>query len=140
MLPNVTITPAATKFIGRIVRFSGLPAGAGFRLAVSPGGCSGYSSEFSAQAAPAAGEQTLEVNGLRIFLAAESRLMLDGVTIDFTDTPTQTGLTFVNPNQAACGCSSSSDAAPSGVSKIEISSIGRAGRPAVAEHSHSHTH
>ncbi|MDP3617787.1 MAG: IscN protein, partial [Rhodoferax sp.] len=59
MLPNVTITPAATKFINRIVRFSGLAAGAGLRLAVSPGGCSGYASEFSAEAAPQPGEQTL---------------------------------------------------------------------------------
>jgi hypothetical protein len=32
MSPNVTITPAAAKFINRIVRFSGLPAGAGLRL------------------------------------------------------------------------------------------------------------
>ena len=31
MLPNVTITPAAVKFINRIVRFSGLGAGAGLR-------------------------------------------------------------------------------------------------------------
>ena len=60
MLPNVTITPAAAKFINRIVRFSGLPAGAGLRLAVTPGGCSGYSSEFSAEAAPQGGEQLLE--------------------------------------------------------------------------------
>lgn len=129
MLPNVTITPAAEKFIRRIVRFSGLPADAGFRLVVSAGGCSGYTSEFSAEAAPQPGEQTLEVNGLRIFLPSESRLMLDGVTIDFSETPTQSGLTFLNPNQAACACSSSAEAAPPGVAKINISAIGRGGRP-----------
>lgn len=129
MLPNVTITPAAEKFMRRIVRFSGLPDGAGFHLAVSPGGCSGYSSEFSAQAAPQPGEETLEVNGLRIFLPAESRLMLEGVTMDFADTPTQSGLTFFNPKQAACGCSSSADAAPPGEARIDVSAIGR-GRPA----------
>lgn len=130
MLPNVTITPAAAKFINRIVRFSGLAAGAGLRLAVTPGGCSGYTSEFSAEAAPQAGEQMLEVGGVRLFLGAESRLMLEGITIDFSETPTQSGLTFINPNQAACGCSSAETAAPpSGVTKIEISSIGR-GRPA----------
>ena len=110
MLPQLTVTPAAEKFIRRIVRFSGLPAGAGFRLAVSSGGCSGYNAEFSAEAGPQPGEETLEVNGMRIFLAAESRLLLDGVTMDFADTPTKSGLTFVNPNQAACGCSSSGDA------------------------------
>lgn len=115
----------------RMVRFSGLPEGAGLRLVVSAGGCSGYSSEFSVEAAPQAGEETLEVHGLRIFLPAQSRLMLDGVTIDFADTPTQSGLTFFNPQQAACGCSSSAEAAPPGVAKIEVSSIGRAGKPPV---------
>ncbi len=128
MLPNVTITPAAAKFINRIVRFSGLGAGAGFRLSVTPGGCSGYSSEFSAEAAPKDGEQTLEIDGMRLFLGAESRLMLQGLTIDFTETPTQSGLTFINPNKAPCACSSAetgAPAAPSGVTKIEISSISR---------------
>ena len=133
MLPNVTITPAAAKFINRIVRFSGLGAGAGLRLSVSPGGCSGYSSEFSAEAAPKDGEQTLEIDGMRLFLGAESRLMLEGLIIDFTETPTQSGLSFINPNKAPCACSSSAEAgapaAPSGVTKIEISSIAR-GRPA----------
>ena len=127
MLPNVTITPAAAKFINRIVRFSGLGAGAGLRLSVTPGGCSGYSSEFSAEAAPQAGEQALEIDGMRLFLGAESRLMLDRLTIDFTETPTPSGLAFINPNKAPCACSSSetSASAPSGVTKIEISSIVR---------------
>ena len=129
MLPNVTITPVAAKFINRIVRFSGLAAGAGLRLAVTPGGCSGYSSEFSAEAAPQPGEQTLEINGLRLFLGAESRLMLEGITIDFTETATQSGLTFIDPNKEACACSSAETAPKVGVTKIEISAIGR-GRPA----------
>jgi iron-sulfur cluster assembly accessory protein len=129
MLPNVTITPAAAKFINRIVRFSGLPAGAGLRLAVTPGGCSGYSSEFSAEAAPQGGEQLLETGGVRLFLAAESRLMLNGITIDFVETATTSGLSFIDPNKEACACSSAETAPKVGVTKIEISSIGR-GRPA----------
>lgn len=129
MLPNVTITPAAAKFIKCIMRFSGLATGAGFRLVVSAGGCSGYSSEFSAEAAPKPGEQTLDVEGLRLFLPAESCLILEGVTIDFTETAIQSGLSFNNPNQAACACSSADTAPPSGVTRIEISAIGRV-RPA----------
>jgi len=129
MLPNLTITPAADKFMRRIVRFSGLPAGAGFRLLVSAGGCSGYNAEFSAEPAPQPGEQVLEADGLRLFLPAASRLMLDGVTIDFADTPTQSGLTFFNPAQGACGCGSSAAAEP-GVARIEVGAIGR-GRPPV---------
>lgn len=129
MLPQVTLTPAADKFLRRIVRFSGLPAGAGVRLLVSPGGCSGYTSEFSAEPAPGEGEQSLEIAGLRLFLPAESRLLLDGITIDFTDTPTQSGLVFINPNQAACACSSAETAAP-GVARIDVGTIGRGKPPA----------
>ena len=131
MLPNLTITPAAAKFINRIVRFSGLAAGAGLRLSVSPGGCSGYSSEFSAEAAPQGGEQLLETGGVRLFLGAESRLMLNGITIDFVETATQSGLSFIDPNKAACACSSAESAPPLGVTRIDVSSIGR-GRPVVA--------
>jgi iron-sulfur cluster assembly accessory protein len=129
MLPNVTVTPAAAKFINRVVRFSGLSAGAGLRLSVTPGGCSGYSSEFSAEQAPQVGEQMLEVGGVRLFLGAESRLMLNGITIDFVETATSSGLSFIDPNKEACACSSADAAPKSGVTKIDISSIGR-GRPA----------
>lgn len=129
MLPTVIITPAAAKFINRIVRFSGLPAGAGLRLAVTPGGCSGYASEFSAEATPQASEQLLEAGGVRLFLGAESRLMLNGITIDFVETATQSGLSFIDPNKEACACSSAETAPKVGVTRIEISSIGR-GRPA----------
>ena len=129
MLPNVIITPAAAKFINRVVRFSGLPGGSGLRLAVKPGGCSGYSSEFSAQAAPQADEQLLEVGGVRLFLAAESRLLLNGLTIDFTETATESGLTFIDPHKEACACSSAGATPKPGVTRIDISSIGR-GRPA----------
>jgi len=123
--PNVTVTPAAEKFIRRMVRFSDKPEG-GFRLTVSAGGCSGYNSEFTVEAAASAGDSELLVNGVKVFLPAESRLMLDGVTIDFADTPTKSGLTFLNPNAAACACSTSGDAAPPPAqATISVSSIGR---------------
>ncbi len=127
MLPNVTVNPAAEKFMRRTVRFSGHGDGAGFRLTVSAGGCSGYSAEFTVEGAPLAGDEVLAVGDLKVFLPAESRLMLDGVTIDFSDTPTASGLTFFNPNAGACGCSSSSgtSAQPPGVAKVDISSIRR---------------
>lgn len=126
MLPTMTVTPAAERFMKRMVKFSGLPPTAGFRLTVSPGGCSGYTSEFTIEAQPLAGDQPMAINGLTVFLPAESRLMLDGVTVDFADTPTQSGLTFFNPKAGACGCSSSessSAGAPESVARIEIGSI-----------------
>lgn len=129
---EMTLTPAAERFMKRMVRFSGLPESAGFRLVVSAGGCSGYNSEFSVEAQPQAGDQTVVVQGLKVFLPAESRLMLQGVTVDFADTPTQSGLTFFNPNAGPCGCSTSGDTAaakPPGVASVSLGSIKVGGRP-----------
>ncbi|TAK94503.1 MAG: iron-sulfur cluster assembly accessory protein [Aquabacterium sp.] len=124
-MPNWTVTPAAEKFIRRMVKFSGLPASAGFRLTVTPGGCSGFNSEFTVEAQPAAGDEVADVNGIRVFLPAESRLILNGVIVDFADTPTKSGLTFFNPSAAPCACSSSGDSASTApaMTKIEIGSI-----------------
>jgi iron-sulfur cluster assembly accessory protein len=122
--PQVTVTPAAEKFMRRMVRFSATPAG-GFRLTVAPGGCSGYTSEFTVEPAPQGGDSELAVNGLRVFLPAESRLLLDGVTVDFADTPLQSGLTFVNPNAEACGCSTAGESKPPAQATVSLSSIKR---------------
>ena len=99
---NLTMTAAAEKFIRRLLRFDGGP-GAGFRLKVSPGGCSGLAADFTAAPAPGPGEQAFTVNGVTLFLAAESRLLLDGVTIDFADTPLQSGFVFQDPKLVARG-------------------------------------
>ncbi|MBI5717783.1 MAG: iron-sulfur cluster assembly accessory protein [Burkholderiales bacterium] len=124
LTPRIALTPAAEKFMRRMVRFSEHPAG-GFRLTVSPGGCSGYASEFSVEAVPRPGDAELGVNGLRLFLPAESRLLLDGVTVDFADSPTQSGLSFINPNAAACGCSSSEGASPPAQATVSLASLKR---------------
>jgi iron-sulfur cluster assembly protein len=122
--PNVMVTAAAEKFMRRMVRFSEHPAG-GFRLSVAPGGCSGYASEFTVESAPKGGDSELFVNGLRIFLPAESRLLLDGVTVDFSETATSAGLSFVNPNAEACGCSTAGDSKPPAQATVSLSSIKR---------------
>lgn len=111
-LTHLTVTPAAEKFMRRIVRFSGLPDGAGFRLLVSTGGCSGYSTEFSAEATPEDGDEIHKVgDGLQLFLPAESRLLLEGATLDFIDTPMQSGLSVRSPVPSSCGCSSAGESA-----------------------------
>ncbi|WP_431202456.1 HesB/IscA family protein [Bradyrhizobium betae] len=99
---NFTITPAAQKFMRMMLRVDG-PAGSGFRLAVSPGGCSGLAADIKVLATPLSGDAVVERDGVKLFLPAESRLLLDGVTIDFADTPTQTGLVFHDPKQVSCG-------------------------------------
>jgi iron-sulfur cluster assembly accessory protein len=106
---SFTITPAAERFIRLMVRADG-GAGSGFRLAVSPGGCSGLNADISICREPIAGDAVVESNGIKLFLPAESRILLEGVTIDFRDTPTQTGLVFHDPKQASCSSHSALNA------------------------------
>lgn len=132
MATHVTLTSAAAKFIQRIVRFSGQGAQAGLRLCVTPGGCSGYAAEFSAAAAAQADEVVLEVDGMRLFVAPSTQQLLDGMTVDFMETATQSGFVFTNPNQAACACSTADAAPKPSVTKFEIGAITRGRPPAPA--------
>lgn len=112
VLKEVVVTPSAQAFMRRMVRFGGRGAAAGFRLVVRPGGCSGFSSEFTVEAAPQSGDEVVSLGGLDLFLPGESRALLAGVTIDFLDTKTDSGFAFVDPNAEDCACSTG---APKGV-------------------------
>jgi iron-sulfur cluster assembly accessory protein len=127
MATSVVVTPAALKFMRRMVRFGGQGEHAGFRLTVTAGGCSGYDAKFDVVPAGLPGDEALDVDGLALFLPAESRLLLEGVTVDFADGPTASGLTFFNPAAGACGCASSAPgpAAAPGVTRISIDAIRR---------------
>jgi iron-sulfur cluster assembly accessory protein len=98
---NLTITPKAERFMRMMVMADG-GAGAGFRLSVSPGGCSGLAAEIAVKAEPEPGDKVVPHGSVKLFLPAESRLLLDGVTIDFAETPTSTGLVFHDPKQKSC--------------------------------------
>jgi iron-sulfur cluster assembly accessory protein len=126
---DVIITAAAEKFVRRMLRLDGTP-GSGFRLVVTAGGCSGLASEFSVEAAPRPGDAEIELSGLKVFLPATSRLLLAGVTIDFADTPTQTGLVFRDPKAAAgaCGRTAAAGSLPAALpaeGSVTVASIGR---------------
>ena len=108
---DFTITAAAEKFIRRMTRLSGIE-GAGFRLVVTTGGCSGLAAEFSVDASPQEKDAVVTYNGLKLFLPAESRLLLTGVKIDFADTPLLSGFVFHNPSTSGSACGSAAPAVP----------------------------
>lgn len=100
---NLTLTRAAARFM-RLMILSDGTTDSGFRLSVKPGGCSGLSAEIAVVAEPVANEHVVVVDGIKLFLDAQSRILLQDVTIDFADTPASTGLVFHDPKQqATCG-------------------------------------
>ncbi|BCB26103.1 hypothetical protein SKTS_09890 [Sulfurimicrobium lacus] len=124
---DLTITTKAGNFMRRMVRFGHAGGNAGFRLVVSPGGCSGLSSEFTIEANPQFGDYVLEQDDLKVFLPQSSRELLEGYTIDFADTMMETGLKFFNPNaRGVCGCGTSAPGEndPT-VATVNIASIAR---------------
>ena len=124
---DLTITPKAESFMRRMVRFGNAGESAGFRLIVSPGGCSGLSSEFTVEAKPQFGDYVVEQEGIKVFLPQSSRELLEGYTIDFADTMMETGLKFFNPNaRGVCGCGTSApgESDPT-VATVNIASIAR---------------
>lgn len=108
---ELSLTPKAAKFIERMLRFNGGTAEHGFRLVVTPGGCSGLSSEFSVEAAPRPGDEVVMVSGLQLFLPTQSTLLLAGATIDFRESLMESGFAYITPNAAPCACSGAPAAA-----------------------------
>lgn len=101
----VTLTRDAATFMRRMIRLGQAGSSGGFRLAVKPGGCSGFDASFSIEQTPLAGDSVVEQEGVRVFLEAASCELLRGYTIDFKESRLDGGLSFSKPGavQSCCG-------------------------------------
>ena len=81
---------------------------AGLRVAVLPGGCSGFQYGLNIEDAPEGDDEVLDVEGVKVFVDPFSAQYLEGVEIDYVSTMMGSGFAFRNPNAAGgCGCGSS---------------------------------
>jgi iron-sulfur cluster assembly protein len=103
------LTDRANEQVRRFIEQEQVPLEtAGLRVAVLPGGCSGFKYGLNIEERPLEDDLVLESNGLRIFVDQFSAQYLDGVTIDYVSTLQGAGFTFDNPNATGgCGCGSS---------------------------------
>ena len=84
------------------------PDAAGLRIAVLPGGCSGFRYSMSIEEKPADDDIVLESAGVRCFIDGFSAQYLNGVTLDYKSNFQESGFAFENPNATGgCGCGSS---------------------------------
>lgn len=79
------------------------------RVAVRPGGCSGFSYEmFFDGEVSALEDQTLEKDNVKVVVDTTSAELLKGATLDYKDGLQETGFSIDNPNaQRTCGCGQS---------------------------------
>ena len=78
------------------------------RVAVRPGGCSGFSYEMFFDSEIADSDSEVAHGGVRVVVDASSALLLDGAVLDFSDSLNKSGFSIENPNaQRTCGCGQS---------------------------------
>lgn len=103
----MSMTDAAAERVRDIMASRGDEA-MGVRVGVKKGGCAGmeYTIDLASQAKP--GEDSIEKDGARVFIAPEALLFLLGTQMDYEQTVLRSGFVFNNPNQtSACGCGES---------------------------------
>ena len=78
------------------------------RLAISGGGCSGFSYGFSLDGEQTADDRIFEFHGVKLVVDDASLGLLQGSQIDFVDDLMAKSFRVTNPNaQSTCGCGTS---------------------------------
>jgi iron-sulfur cluster assembly protein/iron-sulfur cluster insertion protein len=103
----VTLTDAATTKVAQLLKQEGNETLA-LRVAVRPGGCSGYSYEMFFDSEFADDDVVRSFGGVKVVIDPESAELITGATLDYRDGLQEAGFHITNPNATrTCGCGSS---------------------------------
>ena len=104
---SIVLTAAAANKVSQLVAAEGDPNLA-LRVAVRPGGCSGFSYEMFFDADVASDDIVKDYDGVKVVTDPQSAGMLSGATLDYKDALQGGGFAIDNPNaQRTCGCGNS---------------------------------
>ncbi len=102
----MTLTDKAADRVREIIASRG--GALGIRVGVKKGGCAGMEYTIDLVTEAKAGDDVIEKDGAKVYIAPEAVLFLLGTQMDFEVTTLRTGFVFNNPNQtSACGCGES---------------------------------
>ncbi|MGE0353138.1 MAG: HesB/IscA family protein [Gemmatimonadales bacterium] len=106
---TLVLTDKAVAEVRKFIEAEQVPADtAGLRVAVLPGGCSGFKYSLNIEERALDDDLVLPVNGVRVFVDGFSAQYLQGVTIDYVTSMQGSGFSFHNPNATGgCGCGTS---------------------------------
>jgi iron-sulfur cluster assembly accessory protein len=103
----VTLTDAATAKVADLLAQEDSPELA-LRVAVRPGGCSGYSYEMFFDSEIADDDVVRSFGSVKVVVDPESAELIKGATLDYRDGLQEAGFHITNPNATrTCGCGSS---------------------------------
>ena len=103
----IALTDKATSKVAELIGAED-EDGLALRVAVRPGGCSGFSYEMFFDSEVATDDKIQEYGDVRLICDTSSAEMLEGATLDYTESIQETGFKITNPNaERTCGCGSS---------------------------------
>lgn len=103
----ITLTDSAAVKVKDLIDAEG-EEGLALRVAVRPGGCSGFSYEMFFDTDVSAQDTLVEEQGVRVVVDDASVELLKGAVLDYKDGLQGAGFAIENPNaQRSCGCGKS---------------------------------
>ena len=103
----ITLTDSAASKVRELIDAEGDPSLA-LRVAVRPGGCSGFSYEMFFDSDVATDDEQATFSGVTVIVDPSSSQLLFGATLDYKDGLQQAGFSINNPNATrSCGCGQS---------------------------------
>ncbi|QYG94728.1 iron-sulfur cluster insertion protein ErpA [Iamia sp. SCSIO 61187] len=103
----IALTDKAASKVSELITAEG-DEGLALRVAVRPGGCSGFSYDMFFDTEIADDDLSVEKDGVKVVVDPSSAMLLEGATLDYADGLTQAGFSINNPNaQRTCGCGQS---------------------------------
>ena len=103
----IALTDKAASKVSELITAEG-DANLALRVAVRPGGCSGFSYDMFFDSEFADDDLSIEKDGVKVVVDPSSAMLLEGATLDYADGLTQAGFSINNPNaQRTCGCGQS---------------------------------
>ena len=103
----ITLTDSAASKVQELLEAEGDTALA-LRVAVRPGGCSGFSYEMFFDADVASDDETADFGAVKVVVDPSSSQLLMGATLDYKDGLLGAGFSIDNPTATrTCGCGQS---------------------------------
>ena len=103
----ITLTEKASSKVSDLIKAEN-DEDLALRVAVRPGGCSGFSYEMFFDSDVSETDTTVSFGAVRVVVDSSSAMLLDGATLDYSDGLQSAGFSIDNPNaQRSCGCGQS---------------------------------
>jgi iron-sulfur cluster assembly accessory protein len=104
----ITLSDGAAAKVAELIAAEAVDEALALRVAVKPGGCSGFNYDMFFDSEIADDDVVREFAGVKVVVDAQSAELLTGSSLEYTDSLQGAGFHITNPNASrTCGCGNS---------------------------------